>query len=379
MSVDFSALYSSFTVNYLVHFLLLMKKTYYTSLLEQLESDFGELPPKPLSLDKTDDRFRIVQSSGLGKKWFTFTRVSRLLFSGSSSHDPDITRIKAVFNDRRYGLIKLFSDFRSQFFECSYIVRLIIFMVVVLMAPLLLLMLFIVVIRTAFRIIKTPSIGGSALGFFSPITQGHLEIVIDPVVIRKSSLSPAAVVSHEYIHLLQYLDKFGSEKMDLDSDFRSNLRQFMKDEEGDSAFYHLSPNEIEARLHEVVLSYYRNCGELPKDYVGFISMICSAKILGSICRGILKRGTDGYDLPCDKEFDLRVSAPVRDLAINMGRFSDFSVSKRFICEAFPVSYANLLWLYGDRDSALSFFETVPTVQFYEQVYGLPGWVCSHKM
>ena len=70
-----------------------------------------------------------------------------------------------------------------------------------------------------------------------------------------------------------------------------------------------------------------------------------------------------------KMFKLREVAAARDFALILSRFTDLSTAKRFIHEVLPVSYANLLVLYGDKRAAENFIKTVGKTNFYQELYG----------
>jgi len=156
----------------------------------------------------------------------------------------------------------------------------------------------------------------------------------------------------------------------MDVGFQSRVRALVRENVSqEEAAYYLSPYEIEARLHEVVLSFYRESNILPIDYDAFITMINSSEFLGDFTRGIISKMDPGSVLDNIKMFKLREAAAARDFALILSRFTDLSTAKRFIHEVLPVSYANLLVLYGDKRAAENFIKTVGNTNFYQELYG----------
>ncbi|TYC63824.1 hypothetical protein FMN52_00950 [Marinobacter sp. BW6] len=352
-----------------------MYRKYSTDCHEQLFKDFGEFPPKPLRAPPLKHTFDVIYLSGIGSKYYSLSRVFGLFKADEDEiEDENVRLMHKEVQDVKYGLVTSLQDLVFKFKKLNLLNKTLSLLLVILISPLFLIFFAFLLIILIYRLYRIPSLGLNSLGFFSPITQQKSEIVVKPRDIKNAGLSLDAIVSHEHIHLLQFR-KFPDRQNDLlGTDFKASVKNVLKDsaKRSGKAFYYLSINEVEARLHEVVLSYYRAYQSLPHDYRGFLVMILSCEVLGGPVSKILSNHEVELQEYVFRDFNLREVAPAQDLAIMLGYFKDFSYSKRFVCESLSVMYGNLLMLYGDTQKAINYLKTIECSDFYLQLYGEPS-------
>jgi hypothetical protein len=339
---------------------------------DQFLKDFGEFPPKPLTTEASNHTFDVIYLSGFGMKYYSLSRSFRIFNSGASDIKDENLRgmyeeVQRIKHDVKASFFNVFSSFKS----INLIQKIGTIFLLTLVSPFLLLIFLFLLLNAVYRMYRVPTIGTESLGFFSPAMQQKSEIVVRPKAIRKARISLDAIISHEHIHLLQHRIFLNRKSDLLGLKFKENLKGFLNESalQSEEAFYYLSLNEVEARLHEVVLSHYRAHGNLPSDYQDFLVMILSCDVLGEPVSRILSK----YDVTAPeyvgREYSLREFVPAEDLAIMLGYFPDFSYAKRFVCEALSVMYGNLLILYGDSDKAFEYLKTIECSDFYTQLYG----------
>jgi len=215
----------------------------------------------------------------------------------------------------------------------------------------------------------------SSYGSFLQLTNRSSNVVINTSAIKRSknssdklvrTMSFESIVSHEHIHLLQnyYFPEgrkfsFGSEKVNF-------LKSLLEEPENDfaSVLYLFNANEMEARLHEVVLSYYRKYGELPSDEIGFLKLLFGSR--GGDLDPSIFRALENRPYPKQMEYDTRCEKMEDELF-----YAIFELTKpyHYLCEVLPVMYGNLLIVYGDTNRAKKYFETVSSFELYNQLYG----------
>ena len=100
-----------------------------------------------------------------------------------------------------------------------------------------------------------------------------------------------AVLSHEHIHLLQH--KFGLST----TRYLRNPDDLIAEEyNGDSSvLYMFEDIEVEARLHEIVLSYYRKAHALPLTVDAFLQALAGCEHMSELVEQALK--SRGVQLP----------------------------------------------------------------------------------
>lgn len=134
--------------------------------------------------------------------------------------------------------------------------------------------------------------------------------------------------------------------------------------------YILERNEVEARLHELVVSFYSAHKNLPLSVPGFLALLAAGKQLGSLVSDTLAAENVEFD-PVLGEFIERDKMQARDLEMILLSIPH-NLSLRFIAEVLPVMYGNLLKYYGDGVASREFLAQISRPNFYDQLYALPA-------
>lgn len=201
------------------------------------------------------------------------------------------------------------------------------------------------------------------MGLVLPMTRDDRQITL----FGKTNGNPALrneVLAHEHVHFLQnQLDSSRSKEV-------HNPRQIMPPERAEDPFvlYLLECAEVEARLHELVLSHYRAKHMLPQTLDAFLGMLADWDEMGAYlvqmtaCVGLTIHSTGD-------PFAMR-SAMFSDQLADVLVFLKYpEMTKRFICEVLPVMYANLLHYYGDESASANFAAQIARPNLYDALYG----------
>jgi hypothetical protein len=360
-----------------------LKKTI-TNSESQFKSDFGEYPPKPLLCMKLNSQFDVVS---MGKARLLFHNLSHLFYffflaagkpptnTSSSESLLFIKEVRKTFLGIKTEWLATITDLKNSPLQVNFVLS-VIFLIVC--SPL---FLSFIVFLCVYILIKQARLKNyKSMGFFEKSPHRPSQIVVMTPALRKyknsavkanRTISFEGIVSHEHIHLLQAyyfperpLNEFDSEKGSfLKSLLKSPERNF------DSCSYYFSINEMEARLHEVVLSYYRKYGELPSDSVGFRWLLFGSSGIHRETMPVLK--TNGIDLlksPECRLFDVRCNLMENQMSDAISELkAPFMFS--FLLNVLPVMYGNLLIVYGDTNRAEKYFDTVDNFELYNKLYG----------
>lgn len=327
--------------------------------IEQLKNDFGCFPPLPLS--HTGSCFEYDQIV-----------ISKLLYPALN-----LTQCVRVFNkliryhackkdDRPYDSSGLIDHVASAIDSCIDLKKttdkLPILSKAICIASLILLMPLIILaslIALFSIVIRKPTFQGVYLPFSEQI-----------VLIKSNGISSTyweSILSHEHIHFLQDMHRSqvpkACKEITNPSSYLNNVYQ-----KNPHALYLLRSVEVEARLHELVLSYYRAFKRLPTTYSGFLEMLHGCRNLTKTVSEIYKISNIKFDFNKDHSFNVRQPELIKELSICFRAFANFEDEIRFIRQVLPVMYANLLIYYGDEKSSQKFREKIPDSRFYFELY-----------
>lgn len=314
----------------------------------QLKEDFGDFPPFPLCCKNTDINFKIVKVRGMGGFYNAMNMITNVIKSANPKAEFK-SSVQHGFVSNEHKIIidsaKAFYDLtegQSKFF---------VYTLVCIMLPRL------------FVKLRNSSLNKSTIsGYFIPVTGFENQITIrSDNVKRKNNLF--SVVSHEHIHLLQYKN--------LESIIPAvkNADMLLCDKYKDDAFvlYLLDSRESEARLHEVVLSYYRIKKELPLTKDGFIQLLAGSNQLGWLVTSAMESNNIGFKGEFTEYFERDIEF-VKQLELILLFCKNPDMLFRFITEALPVMYGNLLRHYGDEESSRCFMNTIERPNLYDTLY-----------
>jgi hypothetical protein len=340
----------------------------------QLAVDFGHYPPKPLQSTKVRNQFDVVYIGSVARIFYAVKLLSHTVCEKSVLEHPDFREAKKSVLEAKDRIRDLRATLNSSPFYISWILLVV---SLVCLSPLLVPLCAVLYIYFLVSFIKGRVI--SSLGHFLPLPNWASQIVIFPNRLRKLNykeieMTADGVVSHEHVHLMQnmyfanrFVNKFDGEKGDL-------LKSLLVNPEQDFNYcsYHLLPDEMEARLHELVLSYYRKYGELPLDFYGFVSLLLGSKNpnghdgLNMMAAILVKSEEIEPSKLNTQSFEVRCGLAEFEMGFAIMKLADFV---KYMREVLPVMYGNLLILYGDTNRAKTYFETLGPCDLYKELYG----------
>lgn len=329
----------------------------------QLAQDFGEFPPFPLNCNGLDCEFIVVRTRGIGGIAVRCQLFKRILqVKNKDEVHPSLHEILQTVQAVRSQITTLRLDLSN---SVSTTGKRILFALA--LFPLLLLAAVAiapwVIFNAAKLLIKAyRNVPGSA-AYFLPLFAGESRIMIKADVLAKLK-DGDSIIAHEHIHLLQ--NRNGSQ-----DNKKSNCRDILLDEESkDDAhtLYTLQKHEIEARLHEIALSYYRVQKALPLTLDGFIAMLA-----GSQCFGELVIDAMEVEGAPSTKGAVQYYERSKSIALEVGwillSIRNLELRRRFICEVLPVMYANLIQYYGDEDSSRLLLQKLSRPNLHDELYG----------
>lgn len=201
------------------------------------------------------------------------------------------------------------------------------------------------------------------MGLVLPLTRDDRQITLFGKTNRNLALRNA-VLAHEHVHFLQ--NRQGSNQ----SKRLHNPHQIIPAERAEDQFvlYLFECAEVEARLHELVLSYYRAKCVLPQTLDAFLGMLADWDEMGEYL--VQMTAYAGLTMHSSgKPFAMRSAMFSVQLAAVLGFLKDPEMTKRFICEVLPVMYANLLHYYGDASASAKFAAQYARPNLYDALYG----------
>lgn len=309
---------------------------------EQLRQDFGEFPPTPLRCEGLTGEFSVVRTSGICRIYHNLAVQFCVMDADIESLSTDLA---AKFGaDMRHWK----NTFQHLGPRSSRFVKRALFG-----------WLFVVSTAKAIRYRKTKP---DAVGLFIPYFKDGLQIAVKAR--GHGSKSDAHIVSHEHIHLLQHRNPESHCRY-----VRSPQQLLIEEGSADTfILYVLEKNEVEARLHESVLSFYRAYHCLPTTVSGFLGLLASSETIGLLVIGILDSGDVTFELG-HGTYPEREARPVEHLGWVLMDIKTPELQRRYVTEVLPRMYGNLLKYYGDDVASRGFLRGIDRPNFYDDLYG----------
>ena len=353
----------------------------------QLAEDFGHFPPSPLVVtDLIDQEFDVVQTSRLSSFFYFFKQLYSLYKSRNEHASEFGYELQTIFEEIKSHLEEIREQqksLRDSIVALSPLNKIMFFGTLILFSPIVMI---IALILATFILLKTSKQAlrsrlARSLGYFLPHkSNGRAEVVINAYKIKGPSRKNevAGILSHEHLHLLQ----FTTFRKDHDIARTNAAFEGPRDDKISGIFKtHLNKNvlgylkylallnEMEARLHEIVLSYYRQFKSLPINYGQFIDLLTKAKPIQNEVK-LYRALIEGKEpLLVDDSFNVRYSPMAEDISLILNSLVDDNMSYRYITEVLPVMYANLLSLYGSNIDSNLFLSSIPKTDLFKQMYG----------
>lgn len=321
----------------------------------QLRDDFGDFPPVPLRCEGLSGEFDVVRTRGIGEIWHTLIMFNRVLRGLESDTHLSADFVKEFGADRVLALRHAFDGFGS---SARFIKPAVITLTLGMMGVML-----------TVKMIRSARQESSVLGCFVPVRKHESEIVVKAGRHTRLRRSEAPTISHEHIHLLQHND--GEVRV-------RNARspQMLLTDKGLAEpflLYLLKKDEVEARLHESVVSFYRTHSRLPMTVPTFLGMLAASQQLGEMVSLTLKRTGVTFD-QLVAPYPEREAKFVEQLESILVFIKTPELTCRFITEVLTVMYGNLLRYYGDEAASRNFLKEIARPNFYDDLYGCMGSV-----
>jgi len=314
---------------------------------KQLQDDFGEFPPAPLRCENMMGEFNVIRVRGIGELYHDFVVYRAMLtatVSDVESLSSDFATLvgakDVLIVQREISKLGRGSKVAERFF-------------VSLGAGWML-------VQTALKHARNGP-RRSGLGHFVPLLKNTSHIVIKSG--RHVHKSDASTVSHEHIHLLQFRNPENHRK-----NARSPEELLCEKMVADPhLLYILEKKEVEARLHEVVLSFYRAHRRLPLTVPGFLGLLAASEQCGELVAFTLKRsgvGFDHYEIYSERD-----PKYVEQLEYIWLYIETNEIQCKFMTEVLSVMYGNLLRYYGDDTASRDYMKEIERPNFYDDLYG----------
>lgn len=313
---------------------------------EQLELDFGHFPPAPLKCEALKGSWNLIRVAGVGQAYQDFKVFRALMKIVERADTATIDRDNS--SNAEYQILRRVIKILGRFPR--------------LMTAILWLMPLTLSMRPFFYNKPAVHSRDGVSGYFNALLPSD-------IVVREPSgkIGVAGVISHEHIHLLQHCD--GEEHsrglqspVTLLSDKALTIPQLQ---------YFFEKKEVEARLHECVLSCYRVWGYLPLTVNDFLCLLASSDSLGWLVSNILSEEPP-LDVSPQKHYVEREPEFARQLEMILLSMRTPLLERRFVAEVLPVMYANLLRYYGDRTASEQFLSQMDRPNLYDVLYVAPS-------
>ena len=305
--------------------------------------DFGAFPPTPLQCAELEGNWNLVRVRGIGQVYQDL-KIFRAVFRAAEQDDSVVDR--EISGEEQFLLTRrTLEEVRRKF---PRFIRAFVWLIPVLLAV-------------------RPWFFRSQIGLTRDGTAGYFNALCpDEVVVRAAmgnAVREAAVASHEHIHLLQHRDaevhcRFLRTPSLLLSDKALAVPQLQ---------YFFEKKEVEARLHECVLSFYRSRGHLPITVTGFLSLLACSQTFGWLIVDILEAEAFGADSPSEL-YPERALVFAKQLALILLSLRTPRLERRFIMEVLTVMYGNLLRYYGDAMVSDQFLCLIERPNLYDEIY-----------
>lgn len=330
----------------------------------QLEKDFGEFPPAPLNCENRNYDFTIVRVRGLGISYNRASQLIRAIFATDAEIDAstdleDVREMNMEFLDARHSMLTAIHDFRNAWKSLRSAEKI---ASAVILAFLLILALPLVVCVGLYKLHKIGRVDKNIAGYFMPLLKNESQIT---AMTNRAKSRASAVISHEHIHFLQHKLSIGiSKKINLPKGFFSRKSYIPQTR----LLYLLEKHEMEARLHEIIISYYRAHKKLPLSKEDFWGLLTRNTQIGDLINMALTDGETELNNNQEvyRERDPSFAADIRDVLLHIEDIDHFL---KYVTEVMPVMYANLLGYYGDITASSVFMKEISRPNFYDELYG----------
>jgi len=331
-----------------------------------LTRDFGGYPPAPLSIDNHSEYVvRVKEVSRLQYIASEILSVLRELYSGKNKTLEREALTSEVENAR--------NSLRNFISNSTFTTRLLLF----LLSPVLVIFIFVFVLisknlKSSIRnIIKmTSSTFNKGYAHVNPI-YGQYDILIKKNKNYKAAKAKGyikCIVTHEFVHVMQQHDRLTINKdHKLKVSQTCNLVGVIKDDRCRDPHmkYLFEIAELEARLHEIIVSGYEKYRLLPLTNEDFFNFVLHNE---SIFLGFSQSNFLLDSLDPEKEYVERCDVISSDVFYIFNGMTDDGIREKFIREVLYFLYSNLLRYYGDVTRSMKVLESCESSGLFQSIY-----------
>lgn len=321
------------------------------SSIQQLRDDFGCYPPLPLMCNGLTGKLEVVRIRGIGEVFYDLVKITRML----RALDGDSPALSPEFIEF-YGTDDLLALHQtlSRLGPNSRLLRP--FAITIMYAA--------TVKRSIARLIRSRHHEDRGLGYFLPLRSDESSIVIKMARHAKTGADEMSTISHEHLHLLQFRDA----EQHLRHARSPELLVTARDESMPHLRYLLEKKEVEARLHETVLCFYRRNGFLPLTHPTFLGLLAANEQFGDVIRAALE--CSEHDFEHFPPYPSRDRESDEQLESVLVFIHTPELMCRFIMEVLPIMYGNLIRYYGDHAASEKYLDSISRPNLYDELYGL---------
>lgn len=335
--------------------------------LAQLAKDFGNYPPNPLCTNSHTFKFKTIDIPRWATRFYYFKMTMKWLFKGVPDYDFSDTEGLVQTKNNLTHIKTTVSDFWKKFQDLNVIKQCGIGLFFILVFP------FLLIFCLFFSIFYLGKIrtNSQALAFFLP-QENTYEIVIHTKAINTCGRSIEALISHEHLHILQFRDERRVHCEAVKHRVTANLPLLLLEEHYNKPhyIYLFNRHETEARLHELVRSFYIEKNSLPEDLASFTSMLASCHkdindlLNQPICQKVFWDGEES----CSKILEMRCKATAEDISNILFFIKDDYLLVKYIKEVLFTMYGNLVRYYGDKDYSMKIMNLIEGPNLYSSLY-----------
>ena len=316
---------------------------------QQLRKDFGEFPPAPLRCEKMTGEFRVVRVRGIGCFYLQYVAQKTLMQTVVSDVHSLSGEFMEIYGNQALALQRSISALGQY---SKVVERLFVFL-----GP------GCALIQTVLAHVRSRSRSQrrNIRGYLLPLFKNTSHIVINSA--RHVGKSDASTISHEHIHLLQFRNPENHCR------YARSPEKFLSESRTGDPFLHylLEKDEVEARLHEVVLSFYQTHRQLPMTVPGFLGLLAATAQCQALVTDILELSQ--VDFIHYETYPERDVMYVEQLAWCWVFMKSDEMKFKFFTEVLTVMYGNLLRYYGDDAASQSYMGEIQRPNFYDELYG----------
>lgn len=127
--------------------------------------------------------------------------------------------------------------------------------------------------------------------------------------------------------------------------------------------------EVEARLHDIIVSFYRAKKELPLEINKFYALLAGSNQFGRlIVTALLPHNIiTSNEIQAFKDRDASQSEQFELMLISI-KLKSNSMLLKYITEVMPIMYGNLISYYGDEKSSFKIMSQIARPNLYDMLY-----------